>query len=174
MTREARNQIVLQNEPLVHHFVKPYRGRGIDDEELYGTGLIGLIEAVDTFDPSKGALSTHAAFRIRKRINELFEAKREDALMFRRSLLELEDVHSDRITEPVDPATNTLVHSLLSTLPVVVREALLSEYGALGRSLTTSREEAIRAGCSHVTISRRRRAALEYLRPILETAGALT
>lgn len=165
MTRAARNQTVIENQSLIHHFVKPYRGRGIPDEDLYGAGLIGLIEAVDTHDPSKGALSTHAAFRIRKRINELLEAQAEDALTFRRSLHELEDVHPQPATEPENPTVKARLREQLAVLPDVLREALLSEHGALGRPRTTSREEAARVRCSPTTVSYRRRAALAYFRP---------
>lgn len=174
MTRDERNQIVLENQPLVTHFMNPYRGRGIPDEDLFGAGLIGLIEAIDTHDPSKGALSTHAAYRIRKRINELFEAQAEDALTFRRSLHELEDVYPEQArVEPVEAKTEKVVHALLSTLPAVLREAVMSEYG-IDRPRTSSREEATRVGCAPTTVSRRRRAANQHLRSIAaEYAGAL-
>lgn len=174
MTRDERNQIVLENQTLVNHFMKPYRGRGIPDEDLFGAGLIGLIEAIDTHDPSKGALSTHAAYRIRKRINELFEAQAEDALTFRRSLHELEDGHPQPATEPEDPTVKARLREQLGVLPAVLREAILSEYGALGRPATTCREEAARVGCSPTAVSYRRRAALAYLRSVsAEPEGAL-
>ena len=39
---------------LVHHCAKRFQGRGIEYEELYSTGCIGLLKAVQGFDPARG------------------------------------------------------------------------------------------------------------------------
>src|SRR4051812_24387128 len=43
---------------IVHFVLKTYRGR--DYEDAYQNGLIGLMRAVQTWDPERGALSTWA------------------------------------------------------------------------------------------------------------------
>ena len=46
----AREQLVEQNLGLVHHIVKRFAGRGYDMEDLFQTGAIGLMKAIDKFD----------------------------------------------------------------------------------------------------------------------------
>ncbi len=61
MTESARNKIVEENMGLVHSIARRFLGRGCDFEELRQIGAIGLIKAVDRFDPSFGGkLSTYA------------------------------------------------------------------------------------------------------------------
>jgi len=54
-TRDAvlRERIVHAHEALVHHFANRYAKYGEMQEDLYRAGMIGLINAVDHFDPSR-------------------------------------------------------------------------------------------------------------------------
>lgn len=69
---ELREKLVLQSVPLVHYML----GRmgmtiemGTDYEDLAHQGLMGLIEAVDHFDPKFNVLfSTYASLRIRGKV----------------------------------------------------------------------------------------------------------
>ena len=47
---EARNTIIEDNLRLVHHVVKRFVGRGVELQDLFQIGTIGLIKAVDHFD----------------------------------------------------------------------------------------------------------------------------
>src|SRR5574342_284999 len=75
---ELREKLVLQSVPLVHYLL----GRmGVsqemsnDYEDLAHQGLMGLIEAVDHFDPKFNArFSTYAALRIRGKILDYLRA----------------------------------------------------------------------------------------------------
>lgn len=64
-----RNQLLEQHLPLVRLIVGRLRLRlptGIDEEDLIGYGIIGLLDAVDKFDSSKGLkFETYAHSRIR-------------------------------------------------------------------------------------------------------------
>ena len=51
---EARRILIEYNLRLVAHIVKKYQSAEDDMEELISIGTIGLIKAVDTFDPDKG------------------------------------------------------------------------------------------------------------------------
>ncbi len=46
----ARDVLIEENLGLVHHIVKRFAGRGYDMEDLFQTGTIGLIKAIDHFD----------------------------------------------------------------------------------------------------------------------------
>lgn len=50
--RTAREVLIEENLGLVHHIVKRFAGRGYDMEDLFQTGTIGLIKAIDKFDLS--------------------------------------------------------------------------------------------------------------------------
>lgn len=59
--KTARNEMVSQNLGLVHSIVKRFEHRGCDREELFQTGCIGLIKAIEKFDLSlELAFSTYA------------------------------------------------------------------------------------------------------------------
>ena len=48
--KEARKVLIEQNLGLVHHIVKRFTGRGIEAEDLFQIGCIGLIKAIDHFN----------------------------------------------------------------------------------------------------------------------------
>ena len=60
--KTARDQLVEHNLRLVAHVVKKYYAAREDQDDLISIGTIGLIKAVSSFDPDKGArFSTFAA-----------------------------------------------------------------------------------------------------------------
>lgn len=71
--KESRDQFILQNLGLVHSLAHRLKGRGIEYEELYATGCIGLIKAVEGFDASRGLkFSTYAVPVILGEMKRLF------------------------------------------------------------------------------------------------------
>jgi RNA polymerase sigma factor for flagellar operon FliA len=65
----ARGRIVEQHLPLVHHVARTIMRRLRGDvslDELVNAGVVGLLHAVDSYEPERGhAFSTHAVPRIR-------------------------------------------------------------------------------------------------------------
>lgn len=58
----AKNTLVERNLRLVAHVVKKFENTGQDTDDLISIGTIGLIKAINTFDPEKGTrLATYAA-----------------------------------------------------------------------------------------------------------------
>lgn len=58
----ARNVLAERNLRLVAHIVKKFDGTGEDSDDLISIGTIGLIKAINTFNPGKGTrLATYAA-----------------------------------------------------------------------------------------------------------------
>ena len=69
----TRNELIEQNLGLVHSCCKKFTGRGIEYDDLYSAGCVGLIKAVDNFDPTLGyKLSTYAVPVILGEIKRLF------------------------------------------------------------------------------------------------------
>ena len=59
---QARDILIERNLRLVAHIIKKYYTQNGDQEDLISIGTIGLIKAITSFDPSKGArLATYAA-----------------------------------------------------------------------------------------------------------------
>lgn len=84
----CREEFIKQNLPLVHSLCKRFCGRGIEYEDLYQAGCIGLIKAADAFDSTKGfAFSTYAVPVIMGEIRRLF--RDGGAVKVSRSLKEL-------------------------------------------------------------------------------------
>ena len=48
--KQAREVLIEKNLGLVHHIVKRFLNRGVDAEDLFQIGCIGLMKAVDKFD----------------------------------------------------------------------------------------------------------------------------
>ena len=68
-----RDEFISRNLPLVHSLANRFRGRGIDYEDLFSAGSVGLIKACDNFDESRGlCFSTYAVPVILGEIKRLF------------------------------------------------------------------------------------------------------
>lgn len=77
MDPEAREALVLANRPLVLHIVERLAipdGPGWERDDLISWGTIGLIQAVDRYDPARGRFSTFAAVRIQGAIRDALRA----------------------------------------------------------------------------------------------------
>ena len=67
--RDARDQLVRHNLRLVAHVCKKYYAATSNQDDLISIGTIGLIKAVDTFDPARA--SKFASYASRCIENEL-------------------------------------------------------------------------------------------------------
>ncbi len=84
----ARERFVADNLPLVHSLCRRFTGRGIEYDDLYGAGCLGLVKATDAFDESRGlCFSTYAVPVILGEIKRLF--RDGGAVKVSRSLKEL-------------------------------------------------------------------------------------
>lgn len=64
---------IEENLGLVHAFAKRYVNRGVDYDDLYGAGCVGLVKAAKAFDESRGcAFSTYAVPVIVGEMKRLF------------------------------------------------------------------------------------------------------
>lgn len=71
--KEARDEIINSNYGLVHACANKFRGRGVEYEDLFQAGCIGLIKAAENFDAGRGfAFSTYAVPVILGEIKRIF------------------------------------------------------------------------------------------------------
>lgn len=72
-SRTERDAFVENNLRLVHSLCKRFVGRGIEYDDLYQAGCMGLVKAVDAFDNTRGlCFSTYAVPVILGEIRRLF------------------------------------------------------------------------------------------------------
>ena len=68
-----RDEIIQQNMGLVHACAHKFKGRGIEYEDLFQAGCMGLIKATDAFDRERGVrFSTYAVPVILGEMRRLF------------------------------------------------------------------------------------------------------
>ncbi len=181
---DARNILVEKNMRLVAHMIKKYMSADRDTDDLISVGTIGLIKAVNTFDPEKKIrLATYAAKCID---NELLMMLRND----RKKNMELslsEPIGTDKegndITfmdvvcdEERDDITQMLVASQLQCLKEHMAEVLskremmiiYGRYGLDGDKEKTQNELACKLGISRSYVSRIERKALNKLYYLLK------
>lgn len=186
---DARNILVEKNMRLVAHMIKKYMSPDRDTDDLISVGTIGLIKAVNTFDPDKKIrLATYAAKCID---NELLMMLRND----RKKLMELslsEPIGTDKegndITfmdvvgdEERDDATNMLTAQQLRCIKEHMGDTLSSRemliicerFGLFGKSEKTQNEIAGELGISRSYVSRIERKALDKLHTLLNNYGLL-
>lgn len=70
---KSRDEFIRQNLGLVHACANRFRGKGVEYEEMYAAGCVGLIKAYDAFDSERGVqFSTYAVPVILGEIKKLF------------------------------------------------------------------------------------------------------
>jgi RNA polymerase sigma-B factor len=55
-----RRSVVEEHLPLVHHLAQRFKGRGEPYDDIVQVGTIGLMNAVDRYEPSRGSFTTFA------------------------------------------------------------------------------------------------------------------
>ena len=70
---ENRSELINSNFGLVHSCANKFRGRGVEYDDLFQAGCVGLVKAADNFDSSRGfAFSTYAVPVILGEIRRIF------------------------------------------------------------------------------------------------------
>ena len=77
--KEARDTLFKENTGLIYSVAKRFLGRGVEMEDLFQIGSIGLLKAVDHFDPSyEVRFSTYAVPMI---VGEIKRLLRDDGIL---------------------------------------------------------------------------------------------
>ena len=180
---QAKCRLIEHNMRLVAHVAKKYYSPNEDTEDLLSIGTIGLLKAVNTYDPQKGyKLVTYAArcidnellmyFRGRKKqakdvsLYEPIGRDKEGNQIRLYDVLEREPVD---IAEQMDRTQN--IRKLKQLLPQVLEqrefEIICKRYGLGREQHMTQKEIANTMGISRSYVSRIEKKALEKLREAL-------
>ena len=190
-SEDARDRLILHNLRLCAHIANKYAARGkltrrreLDD--LISIGTVGLIKAVDTFSPDKGALSGYAARCIENEIRmslrtekkQVGEVSMEEPLGRDRegnevSVLDLVGTDGEEIFEEVRRRLDgDRLRSLMDrALGRREKQVLLWRYGLDGEPPLTQQQVAERLRISRSYISRIEKKGLIQLRLALLAAG---
>lgn len=180
----ARNRLIEHNLRLVAHIIKKYYAAAGDQDDLISIGVIGLIKAIRTFDPSKNTrLATYAArcveneifmhFRTLRRVScevSLSEPIDTDCEGNTLELMDILSSEEDMFENLLKSDKIALLRAYLqSELDAREREIMILRYGLNERRPLTQRETAERLGISRSYVSRIEKAAIEKLRQAFET-----
>lgn len=180
----ARNILVERNLRLVAHIVKKYNTGDRDMEDLISTGTIGLVKAINTYNPAKGnKLGTYASRCIENELLMLLRQERKSS----REISLYEPIGADKegneinlmdIISPDAPSIlDSMVHDYnLEQLPECMKHYLTKQemvlltrrYGLSGEAPCTQKEIASEMGISRSYVSRIEKRALFKLRKSLE------
>jgi len=101
-----KDKIVIEYLPLVRSIAAKYNKLGVPHEDLEQEGMIGLLEAADKFDESKGAkFSTYATFWIKKYILKAVEKEKKST--YKTSTLN-EEITEDKSNNDAKPNNTKL------------------------------------------------------------------
>lgn len=137
-----RDKAIEKNIGLVHSCANRFRGRGIEYDDLFQAGCMGLVKAYDAFDDTRGVMfSTYAVPVILGEIKRLF--RDGGSIKISRSLKEL-SLKVTRVREILSlklgaEPTISQIADELSITPEEAAEALDASH--LPISLTESDEE---------------------------------
>ncbi len=178
--REAKRKLVEHNMRLVAHVAKKYYNSEDDMEDMISIGTIGLLKAVDTYNPGKGSkLATYAARCIDNELLMYFRGKKKRAKDIsiyepigtdkEGNQIHLFDVLEEETVDVVEQMEHekdlaTLRRLLPSVLSDREYQIISMRYGIGRNAHITQREAAQRLGISRSYVSRIEKKALGKLR----------
>lgn len=176
--RAARERLIRHNLRLVAHIAKKYYTDPADQDDLVSIGTIGLVKAVDSFNPEKGSrFSTYASRCVENEIKMYFRHRRRQptAVSLQEpiegtgtdSQLTLVDALADE--ERLDDATERReeaeqLRRSVERLEPRQRQIITLRYGLNGRPPQTQQQVAQSLGISRSYVSRLEKRALTRLR----------
>lgn len=143
--KEAKRTLIEGNLRLVVSIAKNFKGRGLDLEDLIAEGNLGLMQAIERFDPDKGyKLSTYATPWIRKAISRAIENcsrsiripvyQQEILGRIRKAQSELtnelaREPTTEEISKRVDCPSSNVQELLLAGLPILSLDSPVTDTG---------------------------------------------
>ena len=177
--KPTKNILIERNLRLVVYIARKFDNSGVGIEDLISIGTIGLIKAVDTYDPDKKIkLATYASrcieneilMFLRKSVNRRKEISIDEPLGGDGDgndllLSDILGTEPDSVIRPLeDDADRALLRAALSRLGERERDIICMRFGLGGRKEMTQKEVADVMGISQSYISRLEKRILLKLR----------
>ena len=173
--RSARDKLIRHNLRLVAHVAKKYYTTPDWQDDFISIGTIGLIKAVDTYDPARTVrfasyasqcIQNELRMHLRRVRREAGTLSLQEPLEGENGMLTLADTLPDEAVMEEDcerrDATARL-RALVEQLPERDRQLLTLRYGLGGGAPLTQQEVAARFGISRSYVSRLEKRALTEL-----------
>ena len=177
--QEARSLLIEHNLRLVVYIARKFDNTGVGVEDLISIGTIGLIKAINTFNPVKNIkLATYASRCIENEILMFFRSAKKTAQDVSlndpidtdkdgNTLTLLDTIATDdHILEDIDlrMKVRQLYEAVKTRLSPREREIILLRYGLTGQRPLVQREVAKKLNISRSYVSRLEKKALQKLR----------
>ena len=173
--RSARDKLIRHNLRLVAHVAKKYYTTPDRQDDFISIGTIGLIKAVDTYDPARTVrfasyasqcIQNELRMHLRRVRREAGTLSLQEPLEGENGMLTLADTLPDEAVmeedcERRDAAAR--LRTLVEQLPERERRLLTLRYGLGGGAPLTQQEVAARFGISRSYVSRLEKRALSEL-----------
>ena len=173
--RSARDKLIRHNLRLVAHVAKKYYTTPDKQDDFISIGTIGLIKAVDTYDPARTVrfasyasqcIQNELRMHLRRVRREAGTLSLQEPLEGENGMLTLADTLPDEAVmeedcERRDAAVR--LRTLVEQLPERERRLLTLRYGLGGGAPLTQQEVAARFGISRSYVSRLEKRALTEL-----------
>lgn len=175
---EARNTLIEHNLRLVAHITKKFENSGEEVDDLISIGTMGLIKAINTFDPDKGTrLATYAARCIENEILMHLRSKKKhrgevslyDPIGMDKEgneicLLDILGTDRDIVVEEVEYYYDQeIIRKQIQFLSKREKRVLELRYGLFNGLRRTQKEIAKKLGISRSYVSRIEKKAIEKL-----------
>lgn len=175
----ARNKLIEHNLRLVAHIIKKYYRSSNDQDDLVSIGTIGLIKAINTYNPDKKIkLSSYASrcieneilmhFRNSKKtasdisLNEAIDSDKDGNPLTLMDIMSIDDNIADDIDTKINlEKLNTYICEVLTPRE---KEIIIYRYGLYECEPLTQREIAKKLNISRSYVSRIEKKALEKLK----------
>ena len=172
--KKAKDILIERNLRLVAHVVKKYYDENRENQDLISIGIVGLIKAVNTYNPDKGnRLVTYAAKCIE---NELLRRLRAEKKRSKEgntiSLIDVVENDEMDTLEQIEKAENiSLVQKYVAqSLNEREKEIIVWRYGLDGKKPMTQKKVGEKLGISRSYVSRIEKRALEKLKKALDNS----
>ena len=175
----AKSQLIEHNLRLVVYIAKKFDNTGVGVEDLISIGTIGLIKAINSYNPEKNIkLATYASrcieneilMYLRKNAGRRAEVSFDEPLNtdYDGNELLLSDAlgtEADTVMRPIeDDVDLSLLAAALDTLTPREREIITLRFGLGGRREQTQKEVADQMGISQSYISRLEKRIIQRLK----------
>ena len=186
--QEARSKLIEHNLRLVAHIIKKYYGAQGEQDDLVSIGTIGLIKAVNTFDPDKNIrLSSYASrcieneilmhFRSAKKragdisLDETIDTDKDGNPLTLMDIMAVEDTILDELDFKLN--SRKLRQYIEEELTDREKKIILLRYGLDGREPMTQKNVAKLMDISRSYVSRIETKALKKLKKRYDTSSNL-
>ncbi|MBR6514252.1 MAG: RNA polymerase sporulation sigma factor SigK [Clostridia bacterium] len=180
---KAREKLIEHNLRLVAHIVKKYYTSANNTEDLMSIGTIGLIKAIDSFDPANGArFATYGSrcvqneilmyFRSSKKlqnevsINEAIDMDKDGNPLTYIDIISCDDTIAEEIYSRIN--CKKAMDIIKNKLNGREKQIIILRYGLDGKPARTQKEISSMLGISRSYVSRIEKAALQKIKESLD------